>query len=43
MKRPTLRDGWRTFLFEIAMVVIGVLVALGAQQVVDDWSGRTGR
>jgi hypothetical protein len=32
--------GWRAFLGEIAIVVIGVLIALGAQQVVEDWNWR---
>lgn len=30
-------DGWRGFVGEIAIVVIGVLIALGAQSVVEDW------
>ena len=32
--------GWREFLGEIAIVVIGVLLALGAQQAVDAWNWR---
>ncbi|WP_114228693.1 MULTISPECIES: hypothetical protein [Sphingomonas] len=32
--------GWPEFLTELAIVVFGVLIALGAQQLVDDWHGR---
>lgn len=31
-------NGWRDFLREIAIIVIGVLVALGAGEVADDWN-----
>jgi len=31
------RDGWRAFAGEVGVVVIGVLLALGAQQLVDRW------
>lgn len=30
--------GWRAFVSEISIIVIGVLVALGAQQLVEDWN-----
>jgi hypothetical protein len=32
--------GWRVFFGEIVIVVIGVLIALGAQQLVEDWGWR---
>ena len=32
--------GWHSFATEIVVVVIGVLLALGAQQLVDDWHWR---
>jgi hypothetical protein len=35
MDRPGPRDNWRDFLKEIGIVVIGVLIALSAQQTVD--------
>ena len=34
---PKPLHGWREFLGEIAIIVIGVLIALGAEQVVDGW------
>jgi hypothetical protein len=33
-------QGWRLLFDEIVVVVIGVLIALGAQQLVDDWRWR---
>ena len=33
-----LKIGWRSFGFEVAVVVIGVLIALGAQQLVEQWT-----
>lgn len=32
--------GWRMFFGEVAIIVIGVLIALGAQQLVEDWNWR---
>lgn len=42
IKIPWLKplNGWRGFLGEIAIIVIGVLLALGAQQAVDTWNWR---
>ncbi|WP_162888096.1 hypothetical protein [Sphingomonas mesophila] len=34
MKIPSPRDGWRVFAGEVGVIVLGVLLALGAQQVV---------
>jgi hypothetical protein len=34
---PKPLHGWREFLGEVGIIVIGVLIALGAEQVVDDW------
>ena len=31
------RDGWRVFAGEVGVIVLGVLIALGAQQVADNW------
>jgi hypothetical protein len=36
MKIPTPLNGWRVFLGEVGVIVLGVLLALGAQQVVED-------
>lgn len=36
MKIPTPRNGWRVFIGEVGVIVLGVLIALGAQQVVED-------
>lgn len=33
-------NGWAGFVTELAIVVLGVLIALGAQQLVDDWHSR---
>lgn len=40
MRFPFLKPmhGWRAFVGEIAIIVIGVLIALAAQQVVESWS-----
>ena len=35
---PEPMHGWREFVGEIAIVVVGVLIALAAQQVVESWS-----
>src|SRR5687768_670752 len=32
--------GWRVFAGEVGVIVLGVLIALGAQQVVEDWQWR---
>ena len=40
MASLTPAHGWRAFATEIVVVVIGVLLALGAQQLVDDWTRR---
>lgn len=32
--------GWREFAGEVGIIVVGVLIALGAQQVVEDWQWR---
>lgn len=37
---PKPLHGWREFLGEVGIIVIGVLIALGAQQVVEDWQWR---
>jgi hypothetical protein len=34
---PKPLHGWRAFAGEVGIIVIGVLMALGAEQVVDDW------
>jgi len=36
MKMPRPREGWRTFAGEVGVIVLGVLLALGAQQVVEN-------
>lgn len=36
LKIPTPLHGWRVFAGEVGVIVLGVLIALGAQQVVDD-------
>ena len=36
MKVPTPLHGWRVFAGEVGVIVLGVLLALGAQQVVED-------
>lgn len=37
---PKSIEGWRRFAMEIAIVVIGVLIALAAQQIVTDWNEK---
>ena len=37
---PTPVHGWRTFAGEVGIIVLGVLIALGAEQVVGDWHWR---
>lgn len=34
---PTPLNGWRKFAGEVGIIVVGVLVALGAQQIVENW------
>lgn len=34
------RDGWRAFAGEVGVIVLGVLLALGAQQAVESWQIR---
>ncbi|MEO7635366.1 MAG: hypothetical protein ABIS38_06945 [Sphingomicrobium sp.] len=40
MKIPKPRDGWRVFAGEVGVIVLGVLLALGAQQVVENRADR---
>ena len=42
MKIPAFKpiNGWRTFLGEVGIIVLGVLIALGAQQVIEGWQWR---
>ena len=35
---PKPMHGWRDFAGEIAIIVIGVLIALGAEQVIESWT-----
>ena len=37
---PTPLHGWRAFAGEVGIIVFGVLIALGAQQLVEDWQWR---
>lgn len=32
--------GWREFVGEVGIIVVGVLIALGAEQLVDNWHWR---
>ncbi len=34
---PKPMHGWREFLGEVGIIVVGVLIALGAEQVIDEW------
>ena len=34
------REGWRVFVGEVGVIVLGVLIALGAQQAADEWRWR---
>lgn len=34
------REGWRVFAGEVGVIVLGVLIALGAQQLADEWQWR---
>ena len=40
MRIPQPRDGWRVFAGEVGVIVLGVLIALVAQQVAEDWQWR---
>lgn len=37
---PKPLHGWREFVGEIAIIVVGVLIALGAEQLVEEWHDR---
>jgi hypothetical protein len=37
---PKPLHGWRAFAGEVAIIVLGVMIALGAEQVVEDWHWR---
>jgi hypothetical protein len=39
-KLPKPLHGWRAFVGEVGIIVLGVLIALGAQQLVEDWQWR---
>lgn len=38
---PKPRHGWRAFGGEVGIIVVGVLIALGAQQLAEDWQARS--
>src|SRR4051812_5836720 len=38
---PKPLHGWRAFAGEVGIIVIGVLIALGADQLVEDWHWKT--
>jgi len=40
VKLPKPLHGWRAFVGEVGIIVLGVLIALGAQQLVEDWQWR---
>ena len=40
IKLPTPRDGWRAFAGEVGVIVLGVLIALGAQEFVEELRWR---
>jgi hypothetical protein len=40
VKLPKPLRGWREFAGEVGVIVLGVLIALGAQQLVEDWQWR---
>src|SRR4051794_41195217 len=37
---PKPLHGWRAFVGEVAIIVLGVLIALGAEQMVESWHWR---
>jgi len=41
IQMPKPLHGWRAFAGEVGIIVFGVLIALGAQQLVEDWQWRT--
>lgn len=40
LRIPSPREGWRAFAGEVGVIVLGVLIALGAQQLVENWQTR---
>lgn len=40
LKLPAPLHGWREFVGEVGIIVLGVLIALGAQQLVESWQWR---
>ena len=40
MNLPKPIHGWRVFAGEVGVIVLGVLIALGGQQIVEDWQWR---
>jgi len=40
LKLPKPMHGWRAFAGEVGIIVLGVLIALAADQLVDDWRSR---
>ena len=40
IKLPNPLHGWREFAGEVGVIVLGVLIALGAQRLVEDWQWR---
>lgn len=40
LRLPKPMHGWRAFAGEVGVIVLGVLIALGAQQLVEDWQWR---
>lgn len=40
LRIPSPRDGWRIFLGEVGVIVLGVLIALGAQELVTEYNMR---
>jgi hypothetical protein len=41
IRLPKPMHGWRAFAGEVGVIVLGVLIALGAQQLVEDWQWRS--
>jgi hypothetical protein len=40
LRVPSPRDGWRIFLGDVGVIVLGVLIALGAQEAVSEYNMR---
>src|SRR4051794_15624621 len=40
LKLPKPLRGWREFVGEVGIIVLGVLIALGAQELVESWQWR---